>query len=119
MPTLSESSSKQLLAGYGVPVLDERVAGDPAAAVAAAGALGEALGDVAFRVVPLTDLDADELIDDLATQKLLGPFRGEPAVDRAALRSTLLGLSRFAVERPDVAAVDLNPLIVVGGRPIA
>jgi acetyltransferase len=205
MPTLSEASSKQLLASYGVPVLDERIVADPDAAVAAADALGhpvvvklcgdaiahkterglvrlglrddvavreaaaqllaaarpddgavellvapmvrgnreliaglmrdpqfgpcvmlgiggvlaEALGDVAFRVAPLTDIDADELVDDLHTQTLLGPFRGEPAVDRAALRATLLGLSRLARERPDVAAVDLNPLIVVDGRPIA
>jgi acetyltransferase len=83
------------------------------------GVLAEALGDVAFRVVPLTDLDAGEMINDLDTQTLLGPFRGEPAVDRAALRATQLGLTRLAAERPDVAAVDLNPLIEVDGRPIA
>ena len=81
----------------------------PCVMLGVGGVLAEALGDVAFRVVPLTDLDADELIDDLATQKLLGPFRGEPAVDRVALRATLLGLSRLAEEQPDVAAVDLNP----------
>ena len=40
------------------------------------GVLAEALGDVVFRVVPLTELDADEMIDELATQKLLGEFRG-------------------------------------------
>jgi len=91
----------------------------PCVMLGVGGVLAEALGDVAFRVVPLTDLDADELIDDLQTQKLLGPFRGEPAVDRAALRATLVGLSRLATERPDVAAVDVNPLIVVDGRPVA
>src|SRR6185369_5337521 len=91
----------------------------PCVMLGVGGVLAEALGDVAFRVVPLTDLDADELIGDLATQKLLGSFRGEPPVDRAALGATLLGLSRLAEERPDVAAVDLNPLIVVDGRPIA
>lgn len=83
------------------------------------GVLAEALGDVAFRLVPLSALDADELLDDLATQKVLGPFRGEPAVDRAAVAATLLGLSRLAEERPDVASVDLNPLIVVDGKPVA
>ena len=205
MPTLSEAASKQLLARYGVPVLDERTAADADAAVAAAdelgypvvvklcgdsiahkterglvrlalqdaaavraasvellatvragdgavelliapmvrgsreliagfvrdpqfgpcvmfgvgGVLAEALGDVAFRLVPLTELDADELLDDLATQKLLGPFRGEPAVDRTAVAATLVGLSRLAHDRPDVAAVDLNPLIVVDGKPVA
>ena len=91
----------------------------PCVMLGVGGVLAEALGDVAFRLVPLTDLDADDLIDDLATQKLLGEFRGEPAVDRAALRATLLGLSRLATERPDVASVDVNPLIVVDGKPVA
>ncbi len=83
------------------------------------GVLAEALQDVAFRLVPLNDLDADDLIDELATQKLLGPFRGEPPVDRAALRAVLLGLSRLAEERPDISSVDVNPLIVVDGVPVA
>jgi acetyltransferase len=83
------------------------------------GVLAEALGDVAFRLVPLSELDAEDLLDDLAMQKLLGPFRGEPAVDRASVAVTLVGLSRLAGDRPDVVAVDLNPLIVVDGRPVA
>ena len=83
------------------------------------GVLAEAVADVAFRLVPLSELDADELVDDLATQTLLGPFRGEPEIDRGALRAVALGLSRLAVERPDVVAVDVNPLIVVDGRPVA
>ena len=83
------------------------------------GVFAEAIADVAFRLVPLGALDAGELIDDLATQKLLGPFRGEPAVDRAALVGVLLGLSRLAVDNADVVSVDVNPLIVVDGVPIA
>jgi acetyl-CoA synthetase (ADP-forming) len=83
------------------------------------GILAEALADVAFRLVPLTAVDADELIDDLRTQTLLGPFRGEPPVDRAALVAVVTGLAELATARPDVASVDLNPLIVVDGRPIA
>ncbi|HWS47819.1 MAG TPA: acetate--CoA ligase family protein, partial [Acidimicrobiia bacterium] len=83
------------------------------------GVLAEALGDVAFRLAPVADRDAGELIDDLATQPLLGPFRGEPAVDRDALARILTGLSRLAEDRPDVASVDLNPLIVADGCPIA
>jgi acetyltransferase len=91
----------------------------PCVMLGVGGVLAEALGDVAFRVVPLTETDVDELIDDLATQTLFGPFRGEPAIDRAALRAALLGLSRLAEERADVASVDVNPLIVVDGRPVA
>ena len=83
------------------------------------GILAEAVADVAFRLVPLAPEDADEMIDDLATQALLGEFRGEPAVDRAAVAEVLLALSRAAGERPDIAAADLNPLLIVKGRPIA
>jgi len=83
------------------------------------GVVAEAIADVAFRLVPLSALDAGELIDDLATKKLLGSFRGEPAVDRAALVEVLLGLSRLAADNADVASVDVNPLIVVDGFPIA
>jgi len=83
------------------------------------GVLAEAIGDVVLRLVPIEVVDAEEMIDDLATQALLGPFRGEPAVDRDALTGVLLGLSAAAVEHPEIASADLNPLIVVDGRPVA
>lgn len=83
------------------------------------GILAEALADVAFRLVPISRLDAAEMIDDLATQKLLGELRGEPAVDRDALIDVLVGLSAAAEADASIAAADLNPLIVVDGRPIA
>jgi len=76
------------------------------------GVLAEALADVVFRPVPLSPVDALEMIAGLATQRLLGPFRGEGVVDRAALAAVLTGLSRLAEARPDVASVDVNPLIV-------
>lgn len=91
----------------------------PAVMLGLGGVLAEAIGDVAFRLAPLTRLDADELVDDLAAQRVLGPFRGEPAIDRDALAAVLLGLSRLAVERADIASVDINPLIVCDGLPIA
>ena len=49
------------------------------------GVLAEAVADVVFRPVPISEVDAYEMIDGLATQKLLGEFRGEAAVDRARL----------------------------------
>lgn len=76
------------------------------------GILAEAVADVVFRPLPITGADADEMIDGLATQKLLGEFRGEAAVDRTALASVLLGLSALIAARPDIASVDVNPLIV-------
>ena len=83
------------------------------------GILAEAVADVSFRLVPIDRVDAEEMIDDLELQKLLGPFRGEPAVDRVAIAEVLLGLSVAATERDDIASADLNPLLVVDGRPVA
>jgi acetyl-CoA synthetase (ADP-forming) len=83
------------------------------------GILAEALADVSFRLVPIDQVDAEEMIDDLALQALLGRFRGEPAVDRAAVADVLLGLSSAAEQRADIASADLNPLLVVDGRPVA
>jgi acetyl-CoA synthetase (ADP-forming) len=83
------------------------------------GVLAEALGDVAFRLVPLERVDALEMIDDLSTQALLGPLRGEPAVDRQALADVIIGLAALGAAEPDVVAVDVNPLIVSDGRPVA
>ena len=83
------------------------------------GILAEAIADVSFRLVPLERVDADEMIDELETQALLGPFRCEPAVDRDALAATLLGLSALAGAEPNIVSVDVNPLIVVDGRPVA
>lgn len=83
------------------------------------GILAEALADVAFRLVPITRQDALEMIDDLVTQRLLGAVRGEPPVDRAALVDVLVGLSDAASADPSIISADLNPLIVVEGRPVA
>ncbi len=83
------------------------------------GVLTEALGDVAFRLVPITRRDALEMIDDLATQALLDEVRGEPAVDREALATVLLGLSAAAEADASIVSADLNPLIVVDGQPVA
>jgi len=91
----------------------------PCVMVGIGGVLTEALADVAFVPVPLDALDATEAVESLRGQALLGPLRGEPAVDRDALATVLLGLGALATERPDVVSVDVNPLVVSAGRPIA
>ena len=91
----------------------------PCVMVGIGGVLTEALADVAFVPVPLDDLDATEAIESLRSQALLGAVRGEPAVDRDALAAVLLGLGALAAARPDVVSVDVNPLIVHEGRPVA
>lgn len=87
------------------------------------GVLAEALADVAVRLVPITAQDAEDMLDQLGTQALLAEFRGEPAVDRRAVVRLLLALSDAAgMELDDggrVVSVDLNPLIVHDGEPVA
>jgi acetyl-CoA synthetase (ADP-forming) len=83
------------------------------------GVLTEALGDVAFRLVPLDAADAHDALDELRAQGLLDAWRGEPAVDRAAVADVLLALARLAEAEPEVVSVDLNPLVVEQGRPVA
>lgn len=87
--------------------------------VGVGGVLAEAIADVAIGLVPITTGDAHSMIDSLESQALLGPFRGEPAVDRDALAATLVALSDAATERPDLVSVDLNPLIISDGAPVA
>jgi acetate---CoA ligase (ADP-forming) subunit beta len=83
------------------------------------GVLAEAVRDVGFRLAPLQPVDAGELIDGLASQGILGEFRGEPAVDRAALVETLVALGRLAAADPSILSIDCNPLILVDGVPVA
>ena len=91
----------------------------PCVMLGVGGIFAEAVGDVVFAAAPLTHAEALHAIDGIRTARLLGPFRGEPAVDRDALATILVGLARLATERPDVASVDVNPLIVRDGRPVA
>ena len=83
------------------------------------GILAEAVGRVAFRMVPLERVDAEELLDDLAVPALLGPVRGEAAVDRASVVDLVLALAAYGQAEEAVASVDLNPVVVTAeGRPI-
>ncbi len=106
--------NRELIAGV---VRDEQFG--PTVMLGVGGIFAEALADVAFRLAPLERVDALDLIDSLRTQALFGAFRGEPAIDRDRLVDILLGLSAVAVEEGDVASVDVNPLIVVDGVPVA
>ncbi len=76
------------------------------------GVFTEVLDDVVFRAVPIDEMEAESMLGEIKASKLLGQFRGEQAADKKALVNCLLGLSRLAVERPDVAEVDINPLLV-------
>ncbi|MEM7410793.1 MAG: acetate--CoA ligase family protein [Myxococcota bacterium] len=106
--------SRELIAGL---VRDPQFG--PCVMLGVGGVLAEVLSDVVFAAAPLDAATADALPDALDSAALFAPFRGEPAIDRKALSGLLLGLSRLAAERPDVVSVDLNPLIVRDGVPLA
>jgi acyl-CoA synthetase (NDP forming) len=69
------------------------------------------MADHMARLVPLTDTDADELIHSIRSAPLLLGHRGSPPADLAALQEMLLRVSRLADDLPEVAELDLNPVI--------
>jgi acyl-CoA synthetase (NDP forming) len=94
----------------------------PCVVLGLGGILTEALGDVAFAAAPLSPAEARALTLRLRASHLVAkPFRGEPAGDVAALADVLVALGRVAAERPDVASVDLNPILLRArdGKPVA
>jgi acyl-CoA synthetase (NDP forming) len=83
------------------------------------GILTEALGDIALAVAPLEDRDAAELPGLIKAKRLLGAFRGLPPVDLAAVAAVVQAVGRLALENPQIAEIDVNPLLIEGGRPVA
>jgi acetyltransferase len=73
----------------------------------------EVLKDVAFRIHPLTDVDAHELVREVRGFPLLQGYRGAPPGDLAALEQTLLRVSQLLEEHPEIVEMDLNPLKVM------
>jgi len=71
----------------------------------------EVFKDVSFRVAPITELDAEEMISELKAYPLLKGVRGRKPSDTGALVDTLLRVSRMMVENPWIKELDLNPVI--------
>ncbi len=69
--------------------------------------------DVSFRVTPVSDLDAGDMLDSLRGRARFDGFRGEPAADRAALIDVLLRISVLVELVPELVELDLNPVIVL------
>ena len=72
----------------------------------------EVFEDVSFRLAPLTREDAEEMIAEVQGSRLLRGVRGEPSADVDAVVEALLALSQLLVECPEVAEIDVNPLLV-------
>jgi acyl-CoA synthetase (NDP forming) len=84
------------------------------------GVATDVLGDHAARLTPLTDVDAQEMISGIRAAPLLHGYRGGAPVDLDALADILLRISRLADEVPEIAELDLNPVIaqVDGAHPV-
>ena len=73
----------------------------------------EILGDVRFRITPLTELDAADLIRSIKGYRLLQGYRGHPPGDVDAIQELLLRLSRLVEEVPEIVELDLNPIFAM------
>ncbi|HEU4449031.1 MAG TPA: GNAT family N-acetyltransferase [Gaiellaceae bacterium] len=96
----------ELLAG----VVQDPVFG-PLVAFGPGGVLAELIGDAGFRIAPLTDADAEELVLGGKAGRLVRGFRGRPAADADALTSLVHRLAALAEDRHEVAELDLNPVL--------
>jgi acyl-CoA synthetase (NDP forming) len=73
----------------------------------------EILKDVCFRVTPITDRDAREMVRSIKGYRLLEGYRGHPSADIAAIEGLLLRVSRLVEEVPQIAELDLNPVMAL------
>ncbi|MGW1019190.1 GNAT family N-acetyltransferase [Streptomyces niveus] len=105
----------QAMAPRGVDTVVRAVIDPAAGAVLSfglAGVASELLGDLAHRLVPVTDREAAELLRSIRTAPLLFGWRGSAPVDTAALEELLLRVSRLVDDHPEIVSVALEPVVV-------
>jgi acyl-CoA synthetase (NDP forming) len=73
----------------------------------------EILKDVCFRITPITDRDAKEMVRSIKGYRLLEGYRGHPSADIEAIEDLLLRVSRLVEEVPEIAEMDLNPVMAL------
>jgi acyl-CoA synthetase (NDP forming) len=84
----------------------------PVVACGAGGVMVELMKDVSVRLTPLACEDAEEMLRDLKTFPLLEGYRGSPARDVVALEDIVLRIGALAEDIPEIAELDLNPVVV-------
>jgi acetate---CoA ligase (ADP-forming) len=104
----------ELVAGF---VRDPRLG--PCVMCGLGGIFAEALNDTVFGVAPLTLTDALRMIDRLRCRNMLNGYRGCDPVDKMALGSILVTLGNLGCVYPDILEIDINPLIIHKGVPVA
>jgi acetate---CoA ligase (ADP-forming) subunit beta len=83
------------------------------------GILVEILKDVSFRVIPLTQRDATQMIDEIRGHAILDGIRGQPPLDKESLCSVILKVALFIEQNPEIQELDLNPMFVYAEGAIA
>ncbi|KPK84849.1 MAG: hypothetical protein AMS27_08890 [Bacteroides sp. SM23_62_1] len=83
------------------------------------GTFVEVIKDVSFRIVPLTNKDAGDMIRQIKAYRMLEGYREQPAVDIEYLEKLLLKLSEFIEENPEIKEMDINPLIAYSDGAVA
>ena len=91
----------------------------PAVMFGLGGIFSEILQDVVFRVAPLREREARAMLRAIRARRILEAVRGLPAVDSGALARSLIAVGRIALDHPEIAAIDVNPLIIRGSTPVA
>jgi acyl-CoA synthetase (NDP forming) len=87
----------------------------PVALAGLGGVYAELLGDVAVALAPVAEADAERLLRSLRGARLLAGARGRPPVDLPAAARALAALSRVAAAHPEIAEIEINPLLVTPG----
>jgi len=83
------------------------------------GIFTEILQDVVFRIAPLRKKDARDMLRGIRAHKILDEVRGMPAADREILTHALMAVGQIALDHPEIAEIDINPLILRGAKPVA
>jgi len=83
------------------------------------GIFTEVLKDISFRVAPLEKPDALEMMQEIKGHKILDSIRGMAAADMDKLSDILIALGRIGLENENIKEIDINPLILTGGKPVA
>jgi acetate---CoA ligase (ADP-forming) len=71
----------------------------------------EAIKDVSFRLAPVSDIDVREMLDNIRGAELLDAIRGEAGADRDALVEAIQRISQLVMDHPEIAELDVNPLL--------
>lgn len=83
------------------------------------GIFTEILQDVSFRVAPIRKRDAKQMLGEIRGHKILEAIRGMKAVQKDVLIDAIVALGKIGLDHPDIAEIDINPLIIKGDKPIA